>query len=196
MRKRNILRFSILTIVLLLIAVVTFRELNFNSHRTVGEKLDSLDGVFVYYNGGVGHSEGRNLAPDGYNIGLKYQCVEFVKRYYYVHYNHRMPDAYGNAKDFFDTKIIDGGINQKRNLYQYTNPSIARPEKGDLLIYAPEVWNPYGHVAIVASVGEDAMEIIQQNPGPYGRSREVYSLREENGNWKIDNNRIWGWLRK
>jgi len=48
----------------------------------------------VYYNGSVGHVSGRNLVPDGYNPGLKYQCVEFVKRYYYQHLNHKIPDSY------------------------------------------------------------------------------------------------------
>jgi len=60
----------------------------------VGEKVDSLNGVYVYYNGSVGHVSGRNLVPDGYNPGLKYQCVEFVKRYYYQHLNHKIPDSY------------------------------------------------------------------------------------------------------
>ncbi len=48
----------------------------------VGDKVDSLNGVYVYYNSNVGNVSGRNLASDGYNLGLKYQCVEFVKRYY------------------------------------------------------------------------------------------------------------------
>src|SRR5690606_23830292 len=68
----------------------------------VGKPVDSLNGVVVYYNGAVGHVLERNVAADGYNIGLKYQCVEFVKRYYYEHLQHKMPDSYGHAKDFFD----------------------------------------------------------------------------------------------
>ena len=51
---------------------------------------------------------GRNVTVDGYNLGLKYQCVEFVKRYYYKHYRHKMPNSYGNAKDFFIAQISDG----------------------------------------------------------------------------------------
>lgn len=37
----------------------------------IGERLDSLNHVVVYYNGGMGNISGRNTAPDGYNIGLK-----------------------------------------------------------------------------------------------------------------------------
>ncbi|MFA0963395.1 hypothetical protein AB9P05_16445 [Roseivirga sp. BDSF3-8] len=48
---------------------------------------------------------GRNLTPDGYNLGLKYQCGEFMKRYYYLHLNHKMPDSYGHARDFFNPSL-------------------------------------------------------------------------------------------
>lgn len=168
---------------------------NLNPNRTTGQIVDSLDGVYVYYNGGVGQTHGRNLAADGYNIGLKYQCVEFVKRYYYEHYSHKMPDSYGHAKDFFDSAVADGKISTRRNLIQYTNPSASKPQKGDLLVYGPTTGNPYGHVAIVAGVSSDKVEVIQQNPGPTASSRVWFGLGNEGGRWKIGNDRIMGWLR-
>lgn len=66
----------------------------------IGEKIESLNNIYVYYNGKVGNVNGRNISKDGYDLGLKYQCVEFVKRYYFLHYFHKMPDSYGHAKDF------------------------------------------------------------------------------------------------
>lgn len=168
---------------------------NINPNHTVGEAIDSLDGVYVYYNGGTGNVEGRNTSPDGYNIGLKYQCVEFVKRYYYEHYKHKMPDSYGHAKDFFDSAVADGKVNKRRNLLQYTNPSASQPRKGDLLVYGPTAHNPYGHVAIVAGVSGGKIEVIQQNPGPTAPSRIFFGLSHEDGKWKIEKERIMGWLR-
>ena len=94
----------------------TFKKFNFNRNYSVGQQIDSLNGVFVFYNGGVDNVSGRNTTLDGYNLGLKYQCVEFVKRYYYEHLNHKMPDSYGHAKDFFDKTLTDGQKNRKRNL--------------------------------------------------------------------------------
>ncbi len=88
-------------------------RINLNPGRQVGEIIDRLDGVEVYFNGGVSHSGERNLATDGYNLGIKYQCVEFVKRYYYRHFNHRMPNAYGHAADFFDATLGDGEVNKR-----------------------------------------------------------------------------------
>lgn len=164
--------------------------------RTVGQAIDSLNGVAVYYNGSVANVVGRNLAADGYNLGLKYQCVEFVKRYYYAHLNHKMPDSYGHAKDFFDIGIKDGGFNKKRNLTQFKNPSKTKPKTDDLLVYDGTAFNQYGHVAIVSKVEENSIEIVQQNPGPYSESRANYTLAKVDGKWKIGNAQILGWLRK
>ena len=148
--------------------------LNWNPRCRVGQEIDRLNGVPVFYNGGVGHSSGRNVAPDGYNLGLKYQCVEFVKRYYYAHLSHKMPDSYGHAKQFFDAALPDGTRNIQRDLVQYANGSKSRPRPDDLLVFGPSLLNRYGHVAIVSAVDDTAVEIVQQNPGPFGRSRKGY----------------------
>ena len=170
-------------------------RINFNQSYEVGQALDSLNGVVVYYNGAVDHTAGRNTSPDNYNIGIRYQCVEFVKRYYYEYLHHKMPDSYGHAKDFFNEEIPDGELNEKRNLIQYRNGGAARPVADDLVVFAPTVFNSYGHVAIVSGVTENEVEIIQQNPGPFGKSRETFSLVKTTNGWKIDNDRILGWLR-
>ena len=159
-----------------------------------GDKIDSLDGVSVYYNGGIDYSNGRTVI-DGYNVGLKYQCVEFVKRYYLKHYNHKMPDSYGHAKDYFQLGLEDGGFNKARGLIQYTNPSKTKPQKGDLIVMGAGK-EKYGHVAIVSEVSDDFIEIIQQNAGIVGRSRKKYDLSFEDNQYHIENKRINGWLRK
>ncbi len=172
------------------------KNINLNAKYKVGQKIDSLNGVIVYYNGGVGHVRGRVLTDDGYNLGLKYQCVEFVKRYYYQELNHEMPNSYGHAKDFFDLNILDGNKNEQRNLTQFTNPSKSKPKADDLVIYSGTILNKYGHVSIISKVTENEIEIIQQNPGPFGNSREKFGLIYDNGKWKIENDKIMGWLRK
>ena len=164
--------------------------------KEIGSQVDELNGVPVYYNGLIGHVSGRSLAPDGYNLGLKYQCVEFVKRYYYQHLKHKMPDAYGHAKDFFDHRLKDGLYNRRRGLTQFSNPSKSPPRQDDLVIFSGNTFNPYGHVAIIASVSTDEVEIIQQNPGPFGSSREKFPLVRDGGRWRIEGSGLLGWLRK
>lgn len=181
---------------MIVLGFITSKKIDLNPNYKIGQKIDSLNGVAVYYNGGVGNVDGRALAKDGYNLGLKYQCVEFVKRYYYEALNHKMPDSYGHAKDFFNSKLKDGEINKQRNLKQFKNPSSSKPRINDLVVYSETILNKYGHVAIISKVTENYIEIVQQNPGPFGSSREIYKLTNEEGTWRIENKRILGWLRK
>ncbi len=177
------------------IGLQLYKRINTSTSQTIGEVIDSLNGVPVYFNGGVDHVSGRTVSADGYNIGLNYQCVEFVKRYYYEYYHHKMPDSYGHAKSFFDPSIPDGKVNQQRNLIQYTNGSFSVPKIGDLIVFKGNIGNPYGHVAIISNVKEKEIEIIQQNPGPHTSSRVRYKLVEKDGQYRIKNKRILGWLR-
>ena len=193
-KKRIVLILGVL--ILLVLCFFVFKKINLNPNYEVGQEIDSLNGVSVYYNGGVGNVDGRELTKDGYNLGLKYQCVEFVKRYYYDALKHKMPDSYGHAKDFFNPLVKDGELNTQRNLNQFINPSSAKPRVNDLLVYSGTLLNKYGHVAIISKVTDNAIEIIQQNPGPFGDSRENYILVNEDGKWRITNDRIIGWLRK
>ncbi|MCB9245086.1 MAG: CHAP domain-containing protein [Flavobacteriales bacterium] len=165
------------------------------THYSIGQAIDSLDHVKVYYNGDVAHVEGRTI-QDGYNIGLKYQCVEFVKRYYFEYYQHRMPDSYGHARDFFDPTLPDSAWNKQRDLIQFRNPSAQKPRKGDLVVMQSTIWNRYGHVAIISQVDPEMVELIQQNPGPSAPSRIVIELQQVDTLWYIRNKRILGWLRK
>lgn len=171
------------------------RNAYFGAKYPIGEPIDTLNNVVVYYNGSTGNVLERNTTRDGYNLGLKYQCVEFVKRYFYEVHNHKMPDASGHAVSFFDKHLRDGNINDKRELVQYKNPG-TKPKVGDLIVMDKTLFNRYGHVAIVSEVTGKDIEIIQQNPGSYAESRvRIPMFQIENANWFVDNKRVLGWLR-
>ncbi len=194
MRRKRIV--FVLTAVLAALAVLWFLRTEVHLPSTVthvhGDRLDSLNGVVVYCNGGFSANSGRNVV-DGYNLGLKYQCVEFVKRYYFERFNHRMPNSYGNAKDFFDSTVADGALNAARGLMQFTNNSAAKPAPDDLLIIDGSRVNPFGHVAIISRVSDGEVEVIQQNTGS---TRNTYDLDMIDGKWGIVSGRVLGWLRK
>ena len=162
--------------------------------HAIGDVIDSYNGVAVHFNGPVGNVTERNVAPNGYNLGQKYQCVEFVKRYYYHVYNHEMPDSYGNAKDFFDSRLPDGGFNKARSLLQFVNGGLERPQTGHILIFGPASFNRFGHVAIVNEVTPSDIEYIQQNPGPKEPSRKRLTFIDKSTTLK--SSRLLGWLRK
>lgn len=186
----------LLLISVLVLCFVGFIMLRHTGNPEVGDAVDELNGVEVFYNGSISNVSGRHLSEDGYNLGLKYQCVEFVKRYYYEHLNHKMPNSYGHAKDFFHKGLADGRKNRDRNLIQYVNGGGHAPEVDDILVFDGHSWNKYGHVAIISAVTDNELEIIQQNPGPLGSSREKLSLRLEDGKWTVEGSRVLGWLRK
>ncbi|MEX1132852.1 MAG: CHAP domain-containing protein [Flavobacteriales bacterium] len=156
-----------------------------------GTPLDSLHGVVVYHNGSMSNVSGRNVV-DGYNVGLRYQCVEFVKRYYLEHYGHRMPNSYGHAKDFFDASVKDGALSADRGLLQFTNPSPSKPAVGDLLILDGWGGNAYGHVAIVSEVSDGELEVVQQNTGS---TRGTYDVDLVDGKWRVESDRVLAWSR-
>jgi surface antigen len=161
--------------------------------RKVGTVLDSYRGVPVYDNGLLFfHSYGKNYDKDGYYFGQKWQCVEFIKRFYYEAEHHKMPDVMGNAKSFFDEKLSDGALNQRRGLVQYQNGSTNKPLPDDLIVFTD---THFGHVAIVTTVSENSLEVIQQNilSGP----RRTFSLISSNGHYFVTSPRVpAGWLRK
>src|SRR5258708_40197260 len=62
----------------------------------IGRLLDSYQGVGVYDNGVLfWKAYGKHYSEDGYYYGQKWQCVEFVKRFYFEAKQHRMPDVFG-----------------------------------------------------------------------------------------------------
>ncbi len=170
------------------------KSVDFYDNTKVGTVLDNLDGIPVYFNGPISNVNGRNTTADGYNLGLKYQCVEFVKRYYYLYYDHKMPNSYGHAKEFFDHGLKGHGYNKARGLVQHPNGGVMKPTKGDLVVFNGNSDNPFGHVGIVSKVGTDFVEIIQQNVAK--STRATYRLQNYGSYYNIADPDISGWLRK
>lgn len=160
----------------------------------IGHEVDELDGIPVYYNGTTSNTSGRNYSSDGYNYGLKWQCVEFVKRYYHQRLTHKMPNPWGHAKDFFHPQLKDGAFNLDRGLYQFKNGSANRIQKNDLLVFGGHRSNRFGHVAIVAKVTDNAIEIVQQNVGI--DSRMTLAINPRKGYCFVKNPQVLGWLGK
>jgi surface antigen len=160
------------------------REPNRAVSSSYGAVLDSLNGVYVYNSKGSGkRGKRRHKTEDGYNLGLKWQCVEFVKRYYYEHFGHKMPKDRGHAKSFFNKRLKDGEFNKDRGLYQFSCYSVHKPKVNEIIVFTNK--GNYGHVAIISSVEEDRIEITEQNSSM--TRREYWLERTEEGKWHIKN---------
>ena len=172
--------------------VKVVQESSVESDPALPEVLDEFEGVKVYANGNMNSVHGRNLTHDGYNLGLKWQCVEFVKRFYYKRFNHKMPYSYGHAKDFFDKNVLNGW-NESRALNQYSNRGIYKPGIGSILVFDADESNPFGHVAIISAVEQSEIEVVQQNWGRKTRMR--LPLRRIGNRYSIDHAEVLGWLK-
>jgi len=159
--------------------------------RQVGVPIDSYKGVAVYDNGPLAYkSHGRNYSPAGYYYGQKWQCVEFVKRFFDQAKGHQMPDVWGHAKDFFDPAVAQGEMNGRRGLRQFYNGSNAPPAVDDLFVFT----GAYGHVGIVSELTSNSVEIVQQNI--YGKPRARFAITMTNGCHTVLSGNLLGWLRK
>lgn len=169
---------------------LSFTSFNFE----VGQVIDRYYDVPVYFNGNnFRNVNGRNVTSDGYNLGLKYQCVEYVKRFYYEVYNHKMPNSYGHAKDLFDNELGDAEFNTERGLMQYRNTRYEKPQEGDILVYGKSPNNPFGHTGIICEVKQDHIVLIQQNYGI--KTRQKLTLAEFQGIYTVADYDVLGWLR-
>jgi hypothetical protein len=177
--------------VLLVLILIGFSFTNHNPE--VGSVIDNYNGVQIYYNGHFKNTNGRNLTHDGYNLGLKWQCVEFVKRYYYEKYGHKMPDSYGHAKDFFDESLADQEYNKDRDMVQFRNTRRHIPQVDDLVIYGASATNPFGHMGIISEIKDGQITMVQQNMGT--KTRQKLILAEYEGIYTIADFDVLGWLR-
>ncbi|MCK6648252.1 MAG: CHAP domain-containing protein [Bacteroidia bacterium] len=196
MRKKILLSFSIIILIATIIYFFFLRErypLHAIIHSfTVGDSIDSYNGIVVYNNGTLyGKSHGKHYNKDSsFYYGKKWQCVEYIKRYYHDHLQHTMPNGFGHAKDFFKKDLKQGQLNKERDLRQFSNEGDVPPQANDILVFDGE----YGHVAIVTEVNNEEIEIIQQNI--YMTPRERYKIVKKGNNYFVGERRKpLGWLR-
>lgn len=158
----------------------------------VGNVIATYKKVPAYQNGTkVTQSHGKHYAKDNYYYGQKWQCVEYVKRFYHDALGHHMPSVWGHARDFFDPEVAHGEINPLRGLVQYQNGGSEIPKPDDLLVFRN---GSLGHVAIVTKVTKNTIEVIQQNVHSHASS--VHPLSHKGGRCTVGkDNQPAGWLR-
>jgi CHAP domain len=175
-----------------------------NGMNDWGEVLGEANGVKAYFNAGDTGNQGRNkLMKDGkeeYDFGLKWQCVEFIRRYLYTVKGHAFAER-GHAKEYFNESTPDGG--SYRGLTQYSNDlkqgSQSKPQIHDLIVIREARENGgVGHVAIVIDVADDYVTIAQQNVGTqFTDTIKLSGVKHgKDTHWKLDDARVYGWLRK
>ena len=98
-------------------------------------------------------------------VGVKYQCVEYVSRFYRVIFDKDIrldPLTYGDdindAYRIFDT----ASLRANGDLVAIPDGSTDKPQRGDIIVFHHRT-NPIGHVAIVRDSNATSVTVIQQN---------------------------------
>jgi len=160
--------------------------------KSYGTELGNFNGVKVYSNGSSGYVSNQSNYLDGEYIGMKWQCVEYIRRYYYQRIGVNLADKHrGDAKTFWSNT-------SKMQLARFSNGGTTAPQIGDIAVSDS---GTYGHVAIVRSVSGNQMCVAQQNV--YQTESDVNActtLSISNGKYTVgnfDNTSlpITGWLR-
>ena len=119
--------------------------------------LGSFNNVYVYSNGTPGNFSGQTNNVSGYITGYKWQCVEFVNRYFWLKFGKKI--AGGNANTYY-ANASGKGLNKA------ANGGTNKPQVGNILA---SNGGSYGHVAIISSVpsttttGNYTIYVAQQN---------------------------------
>ncbi len=143
-----------------------------------GQNIGSYQGVIAYSNG---QDTGKYsfTEPIGQD-GKKYQCVEYCRRFYRLHYGVDTSGWEINADDWYVLGPYWG-------LQRFANNGTSLPQPGDILCFNT---GSYGHVAIVTSVDAGDVNVIQQNASAETAYGQVITI---NG---IVQGGCQGWLRK
>jgi hypothetical protein len=157
-----------------------------------GAVLGVVDGVPAYSNCSAKCVDPEPVKTNGAYTGIKWQCVEFARRWLLKHHGAVFADVdvaadIWNKIDHLDRVDHKGTI----PLQNHPNGSARLPSVGDLLIYA-RAYLGTGHVAVVTAVNLPAHEIrvAEQNylnqkyPGDY--ARKVTLIERDHRYWVLD----------
>jgi glutathionylspermidine amidase/synthetase len=146
----------------------------------------------------------RSYIDDIY-MGQKWQCVEFARRWLYLNHGWIF-DEVAMAYDIFrlrQSQVLADGSHLP--LHSFRNGAMRRPEAGALLIWDEGGhFSTTGHVAIITEVGDDYVQIAEQNfshhcwPAGQSYSRELAMSLNALSGYVIDSGgdgaSILGWL--
>ncbi len=151
-----------------------------------GDSLATYRSVVANSNGtDVGCSNGSS------SYGYKYQCVEFVKRFYGEAMHFSSTPWSGDGVDYYGSAATKG-------LRQFADGGSVKPKENDILCFSG---NTFGHVGIITEVGSNYVKMIDQNRTTSGGSNnpKQLTLSGPSGGWSISSFSgsypVQGWLR-
>ena len=165
--------------------------------------LGTNNGVIAYSNGNCDYVSHEYYDLDIVRAGLKWQCVEYARRWLILTRSLTYDKAVPWASDIWHLNSLESleyyPFTYPVPLNRVPNGSRCPPVVGSILIYSrgePDI--RYGHVAIITGVDADYVEVAEENwdndywPGNYARRIE---MKYSGGNYTLhDELPILGWM--
>jgi len=153
MEKKDKTKFRIAAIIFMALVVTLAFPFGVNAQVEASDlsfrtQIGEYNGVIAYSNYENSYVSGKYNYVDGYNTGMKWQCVEYVNRYYYVIYGLKIRIPGTHADDYYDTA-------SDRGLIAYPNGGTTPLQPGDILC---SNGGTHGHVAIVRDVTTNSID--------------------------------------
>jgi len=144
-------------LLIILIIVLSIIVYNFASHTyKFGDKIGTFDGVKAYSNQ---RDETNSWTPNYYNgvyTGIKWQCVEFVRRYLQV----KQGVTFSDVDSAFEIPNAQFTTLNGKPIHMTNELKV-----GSIIVWPKNFEDkcPDGHVAIVSSVTSDGITVVEQN---------------------------------
>ena len=95
--------------------------------------------------------------------GIKWECVEYVRRWYIKIFNITFPSI-KDAVDIWNIPYAYDPVTKKKFRFDsIMNGTNAEPVVGDILVFTQNEFYPYGHVAIITRLTQDYVYLAEQN---------------------------------
>jgi len=186
---------SLVSLGLILRYILTYKK-----KLSFGKRLGNIDNVWAYSSfdkkelNKFSQLESVYIVPSGLESGLKWECVEFVRRYLILTHNvtFRQVDF---AYEIFNLDYFTSTINRKKVRINKIINGMNRPKKGSLIIWDRHVTlDNTGHVAIVVKTTHNKIFIAEQNWDNISWNGKNYSRILPLYNNMIDDPHIIGWI--
>ncbi|CAF3518297.1 unnamed protein product [Rotaria socialis] len=155
--------------------------------------------VPVYSNGDDSFFSGKSNFLYGVYTGVKWQCVEYARRWLFIRKGCTFADVYSANDMWYKLSYVEQVVDGKRfPLKTYPNGSPTKPKTESLIIYERNSKLPFGHVAVIVDVVPGYIRVAEQNYYYYywsnSYARQI-PLAYKNGRYYIeDHDRIYGWM--
>lgn len=130
------------------------------------------NGTPAYSNGGSAH--GKSGFESNGSLGMKWQCVEFSRRWLWDHAGLMLPDIH-IAAQIFSIPYVFNAAGEQVEVRPVRNNSTEKPTPNSFIIYCSAVGSFPGHIGVIVEVTDTEVRVADQNRFCHPWDKKSYS---------------------